>query len=262
MLHSISHLSIPLAVTSTDLGSKLSGDIWVLFLYAGPMVKGVIILLLALSVICWGISLFKFLILRSALNESESFLDIFWNNQSLKRTFTDAKQLENSPLAEIFRSGYLELQQMQQQDAGADGDPRTSDASTTPSLNLYGLGAIKRALDQATTAELTRLEKNLGFLATTGSIAPFIGLFGTVWGIMNSFRDIGRQGSANLATVAPGIAEALIATAFGLLAAIPAVVLYNYFLGRIKMLTAEMDNFSSELLNIIERYLDSRNKTG
>jgi biopolymer transport protein TolQ len=261
MLHSISHLSIPLAVTATDLGSNLSGNIWVLFLYAGPMVKGVIILLLALSVICWGISLFKFLILRSALNESESFLDIFWNNQSLKRTFTDAKQLENSPLAEIFRSGYLELQQMQQQDSRADGESRTSDTTTSP-LKLYGLGAIKRALDQAATAEFTRLEKNLGFLATTGSIAPFIGLFGTVWGIMNSFRDIGRQGSANLATVAPGIAEALIATAFGLLAAIPAVVLYNYFLGRIKMLTAEMDNFSSELLNIIERYLDSRNKAG
>jgi len=259
MLHSISHLSIPLAVTSTDLGSKLSGDIWVLFLYAGPMVKGVIILLLALSVICWGISLFKFLILRSALNESESFLDIFWNNQSLRRTYADAKPLENSPLAEIFRSGYLELQQMQKQE---DGASQTSDKAEAPSLNLYGLGAIKRALDQAVTAELTRLEKNLGFLATTGSIAPFIGLFGTVWGIMNSFRDIGRQGSANLATVAPGIAEALIATAFGLLAAIPAVVLYNYFLGRIKMLTAEMDNFSAELLNIIERYLDSRKKTG
>ncbi len=259
MLHSISHLSLPLAVTSTDLGSNLSGNIWVLFLYAGPMVKGVILLLLALSVICWGISLFKFLILRSALNESESFLDIFWNNQSLRRTYADAKPLENSPLAEIFRSGYLELRQIQQQD---DGQSQTSDESETPSLNLYGLGAVKRALDQAATAELTRLEKNLGFLATTGSIAPFIGLFGTVWGIMNSFRDIGRQGSANLATVAPGIAEALIATAFGLLAAIPAVVLYNYFLGRIKMLTAEMDNFSSELLNIIERYLDSRKKTG
>ncbi len=259
MLHSISQLSIPLAITSTDLGSNLSGDIWVLFLYAGPMVKGVILLLLALSVICWGISLFKFLILRSALNESESFLDIFWNNQSLRRTFADAKPLENSPLAEIFRSGYLELQQMQKQ---IDGGTQTSGAQETPSLNLYGLGAIKRALDQAVTAELTRLEKNLGFLATTGSIAPFIGLFGTVWGIMNSFRDIGRQGSANLATVAPGIAEALIATAFGLLAAIPAVVLYNYFLGRIKMLTAEMDNFSAELLNIIERYLDSRKKAG
>jgi len=262
MLHSISQLSIPLAATATDLGSNLSGDIWVLFLYAGPMVKGVILLLLSLSVICWGISLFKLLILRSALNESESFLDIFWNNQSLKRTFADAKQLENSPLAEIFRSGYLELQQIQKQEERADGKSLTSDAPTTSHLNLYGLGAIKRALDQAATAELTRLEKNLGFLATTGSIAPFIGLFGTVWGIMSAFGDIGRQGSANLATVAPGIAEALIATAFGLLAAIPAVVLYNYFLGRIKMLTAEMDNFSSELLNIIERYLDSRKKTG
>jgi len=252
-------MSNPLAVTSTSLGSNLGGDIWVLFLYAGPMVKGVILLLLSLSVICWGISLFKFLVLRSALNESESFLDIFWNNQSLSRTFTDAKPLEHSPLAEIFRSGFLELQQIQQQSAG---ESRTSDPATASPLSLYGMGAIKRALDQAATAELTRLEKNLGFLATTGSIAPFIGLFGTVWGIMNSFRDIGRQGSANLATVAPGIAEALVATAFGLLAAIPAVVLYNYFLGRIKMLTAEMDNFSSELLNIIERYLESRKKAG
>jgi biopolymer transport protein TolQ len=261
MLHTIAHLMTPLAVTSSELGSNLGGDIWVLFLYAGPMVKTVILLLLALSVICWGISLFKFLVLRSALNESESFLDIFWNNQSLSRTYADARQLEHSPLAEIFRSGYLELQQMQQKD-GASGQPQSGDSASDSPLGLYGLGAIKRALDQASTAELTRLEKNLGFLATTGSIAPFIGLFGTVWGIMNSFRDIGRQGSANLATVAPGIAEALIATAFGLLAAIPAVVLYNYFLGRIKMMTAEMDNFASELLNIIERYLESRKKAG
>ena len=261
MLHSISQLSSPLAATSTDLGSNLGGDIWVLFLYAGPMVKGVILLLLSLSVICWGISLFKYLMLRSALNESESFLEIFWKNQNLRHTFADAKPLENSPLAEIFRTGYLELQQMQQKETKDGSDSRSSDA-TTSTLSLYGVGAIKRGLDQAVTAELTRLEKNLGFLATTGSIAPFIGLFGTVWGIMNSFRDIGRQGSANLATVAPGIAEALIATAFGLLAAIPAVVLYNYFLGRIKILTAEMDNFSSELLNIIERYLDSRKQIG
>jgi biopolymer transport protein TolQ len=262
MLHSISQLSIPLAATATDLGSNLGGNIWVLFIYAGPMVKGVILLLLSLSVVCWGISLFKYMMLRSALNESESFLEIFWKNQNLRHTFADARQLENSPLAEIFRTGYLELQQMQKKDTGDDGASPDSDATTSSPLSLYGLGAIKRALDQAVTAELTRLEKNLGFLATTGSIAPFIGLFGTVWGIMNSFRDIGLQGSANLATVAPGIAEALIATAFGLLAAIPAVVLYNYFLGRIKMLTAEMDNFSSELLNIIERYLDSRKKTG
>jgi biopolymer transport protein TolQ len=151
---------------------------------------------------------------------------------------------------------------MQQKSSAPAGQHKAADSAGDVPIGLYGLGAIKRALDQAATAELTRLEKNLGFLATTGSIAPFIGLFGTVWGIMNSFRDIGRQGSANLATVAPGIAEALVATAFGLVAAIPAVVLYNYFLGRIKMITAEMDNFSSELLNIIERYLESRKKAG
>ena len=119
------------------------------------------------------------------------------------------------------------------------------------------MGTIKRALDQATTAEQARLEKNLGFLATTGSTAPFIGLFGTVWGIMDSFRQIGLSGSASLATVAPGISEALIATAFGLVAAIPAVVAYNYFLGRIRVLTSEMDNFSAEFLNIIERFFEA-----
>ena len=250
MLHSIAHMSNPLAVTSSALGPNLSGDIWVLFLYAGPMVKGVILLLLSLSVICWGISLFKYLVLRSALNESESFLDIFWNNQSLSRTFADAKPLEHSPLAEIFRSGYLELQQMQQQSAG---ESRASDPATASPLSLYGMGAIKRALDQAATAELTRLEKNLGFLATTGSIAPFIGLFGTVWGIMNSFRDIGRQGSANLATVAPGIAEALIATAMGLFAAIPAVVGYNRYTHDIDRLANRMESFMEEFSNILQR---------
>ena len=120
----------------------------------------------------------------------------------------------------------------------------------------FVMGTIKRALDQASVAEESRLQKNLGFLATTGSTAPFIGLFGTVWGIMDSFRQIGLRGSANIATVAPGISEALIATAFGLVAAIPAVVAYNYFLGRIRMISSEMDNFSLEFLNIIERYFE------
>ncbi len=124
-------------------------------------------------------------------------------------------------------------------------------------LQVFGMGTIKRALDQASIAEQARLEKTLGFLATTGSTAPFIGLFGTVWGIMNSFREIGLRGSANLATVAPGISEALIATAFGLVAAIPAVIAYNYFLGKIRMINAEMDNFSSEFLNIRERYFEA-----
>jgi biopolymer transport protein TolQ len=133
----------------------------------------------------------------------------------------------------------------------------TSSEADITSASLFGMGTIKRALDQATTAEQTRLEKNLGFLATTGSTAPFIGLFGTVWGIMDSFRQIGLSGSANLATVAPGISEALIATAFGLIAAIPAVVAYNYFMGKIRLLSSEMDNFSSEFLNIIQRYFEA-----
>jgi biopolymer transport protein TolQ len=107
---------------------------------------------------------------------------------------------------------------------------------------------------QASTSELTKLEKALGFLATTGSTTPFIGLFGTVWGIMDAFRGIGMRGSATLAVVAPGISEALIATAAGLAAAIPAVVAYNYYINRIKVLSSEMENFSSELLNILKRH--------
>jgi biopolymer transport protein TolQ len=259
MLHTIEHLTTPINFTSAPLGDT-SIDIWVMFLYAGPMIKGVLILLLLMSIICWGICLFKYLVLRSALKESETFLDIFWNNKSLSRTYADAKQLEQSPLAEIFRSGFLELQQLQQKGTG-DTTP-ASGAASPSALNLFGAGIVKRALDQATTAELTRLEKNLGFLATTASTAPFIGLFGTIWGIMHSFHNIGMQGSANLATVAPGVSEALITTAFGLIAAIPAVVLYNYFMGRIRIITAEMENFSSEFLNIIERYLESRGMAG
>jgi biopolymer transport protein TolQ len=113
---------------------------------------------------------------------------------------------------------------------------------------------VDRALNRARDSESTKLESTLGFLATTGSASPFIGLFGTVWGIMNTFRDIGTRGSANLAVVAPGISEALIATAAGLAAAIPAVIFYNYYLSRVRTMTQEMDSFSSELLNIIERY--------
>ena len=154
-----------------------------------------------------------------------------------------------SPLAEMFRSAYLELQRLRKPDA-----PGPHPAGAT--------ARIKRALTQAATAEQTRLEKYLGFLATTGSTAPFIGLFGTVWGIMDAFRQIGLRGSANLATVAPGISEALIATAFGLIAAIPAVIAYNYYLGRVNLIATEMDNFSSEFLNIVETHFDGDGADG
>ncbi|MGZ6274533.1 MAG: MotA/TolQ/ExbB proton channel family protein, partial [Syntrophales bacterium] len=122
-----------------------------------------------------------------------------------------------------------------------------------PQLELKVIDNVERSLNKACSSEATRLESTLGFLATTGSASPFIGLFGTVWGIMDTFRGIGTRGSATLAVVAPGISEALIATAAGLAAAIPAVIFYNYYLNVVKDISTEMDNFASEILNIVER---------
>ncbi|MCX8044899.1 MAG: protein TolQ [Desulfobacterota bacterium] len=234
---------------------------WELILHAGPVAKCVLLILLLMSVVCWGIALFKYLALRAAIKESIEFLNLFWESSVLSRTYQEAKKLQQSPLAEIFRSGYMELERYKRPLRQTASD-RVSSADDVDKAKLFGISSIKRALDQAATAELSRLEKNLGFLATTGSTAPFIGLFGTVWGIMDSFRQIGVRGSANLATVAPGISEALIATAFGLVAAIPAVVAYNYFMGKIKMISSEMDNFSAEFLNIIERHFEASKSYG
>jgi biopolymer transport protein TolQ len=260
MLSNISFMAVPMAVTTSDLGTGLRGELWDLAIHAGPVVKLVLLLLLGLSVCCWGIMFFKFRSIRSATKESENFLTIFWESTRLSQSYKTAQTLHQSPLAEIFRSGYLELQNCtrptERSSIQNSVDTDISDVDISRN-HKFSIGTIKRALDQASISEISRLEKNLGFLATTGSTAPFIGLFGTVWGIMDAFRQIGIRGSASLATVAPGISEALIATAFGLLAAIPAVVAYNYFLGKIRILNSEMDNFSSEFLNIVERHFEN-----
>jgi biopolymer transport protein TolQ len=154
-------------------------------------------------------------------------------------------------LAHVFKAGYAELSRLSRIQAG--GQKSSTDAGGEPEYERTGMDNIIRSLQQAVTAERARLERGVNFLATTGSSAPFIGLFGTVWGIMESFRSIGVMKSASLAVVAPGIAEALVATAAGLAAAIPAVIFFNYFLGRINVISTEMDNFASELINIIER---------
>jgi biopolymer transport protein TolQ len=256
MLDSLFQSIITLQITTSTAAPGLQGEVWELVLNAGPVAKVVLLLLVLLSVACWGIALFKYLSVRSAINESVEFLNIFWDTPQFSKTYQAAQEFQQSPLAEIFRCGYMELERFKKMrkrqtpdEEGAEADP--------PHAQFFGTGNLKRTLDQAFTAELARLEKNLGLLATTGSTAPFIGLFGTVWGIMDSFRMIGLKGSANLATVAPGISEALIATAFGLVAAIPAVVAYNYFMGKIKMISSEMENFSAEFLNIIERQFES-----
>jgi biopolymer transport protein TolQ len=225
--------------------------IWSIVMEAGWVVKGVMILLLLFSVICWGIILTKAITLSRARKDTQLFFDAFRESRKFSLLYAEAKQFTFSPLAQVFKAGYAELNRISRiQQAAAQS---AVEAGQEPEYERTAMDNIIRSLQQAVAAERSRLERGVNFLATTGSSAPFIGLFGTVWGIMESFRRIGVMKSASLAVVAPGIAEALIATAAGLAAAIPAVIFYNYFLGRINNISMEMDNFSSELVNIIER---------
>ncbi len=218
----------------------------VFFTGTGVVVKIVLFVLLFFSVVSWAIIFFKLLQIHKANVESERFLDFFWKTKRFDAINAQLDRFANSPLTILFSEGYSELNKVK--DRGEEKhDPNVV------STDLGGIENISRALRRATTSEITRLEKYTTFLATTGSTAPFIGLFGTVWGIMTAFKGIGETGSASLAVVAPGIAEALIATAIGLVAAIPAVMGYNHFQNRIKVLIAGMDNFSTEFLNIVQR---------
>jgi len=226
-----------------------------MFLNAGLMVQFVLLLLLFFSITSWAIILIKFRYLRKAFGESAFFTDFFWKSRNLSEAFAKAKQLHSSPVARIFRIGYVELKKLSQPSVPADS--QTHDASETEVATLgtrfFGTDNIKRALRRAINSEVTRMTQMVPFLATTGNTAPFIGLFGTVWGIMNSFHGIGQIGSASLAVVAPGISEALIATAAGLAVAIPAVIAFNYFTNKIRIIESELQSFSADFLNIIER---------
>ncbi|HOW86175.1 MAG TPA: protein TolQ [Candidatus Aminicenantes bacterium] len=212
---------------------KIIGD-------ADIVVKLILLLLVAFSVFSWAIIFYKLKTLKAADRQSGRFLEAFRRSKSLTEVNEAAKKLRASPLAVIFLAGNKELA-YQSKSSGGNGWTRDQTES------------LSRALLKASNSEVSRLEKMMFFLATTGSVSPFIGLFGTVWGIMISFMRIGAMRSASLQVVAPGIAEALIATAVGLFAAVPAVIAYNYFLGRIKDLIAAMDDFSLEFLSISER---------
>jgi biopolymer transport protein TolQ len=207
--------------------------------------------LIYFSVVSWAIIFYKLLQVHKANKESERFLAFFWQTKRFDAISSQVDRFANSPLSILFTEGYNELKKI-----GEKGEEK-SDPKIF-STEIGGVDNISRALRRATTSEITRLEKYLTFLATTGSTAPFIGLFGTVWGIMTSFKGIGETGSASLAVVAPGIAEALIATAIGLVAAIPAVMGFNHFQNRIRVLVAEMDNFSTEFLNIVQRSISKK----
>jgi biopolymer transport protein TolQ len=212
--------------------------------HVGPVGMGVLILLAAFSLVSWGIIIYKGMALHRAHAQSQTFLQVFRKSSKFSEVNSVCMQLKASPLVGVFQAGY---QEVNQQVRGGQNAP----AAQKPTVK--SLESLSRALARAATVEGTRLDRRVSFLATTASVTPFVGLFGTVWGIMDAFGDIGRMGSANLAVVAPGISEALITTAMGLVAAIPAAVFYNFFSSRIKVLGAMIDDFALEFLNIVER---------
>lgn len=210
-----------------------------------PAVILVLLLLLAMSAACWGIIYHKWRVLSRAQTQSIEFLETFWSSRRLDAIYNTSEKLQSSPIAQVFRAGYQELSKVRKTQAD-------NDAGVMSSV-MGGIENVQRALRRASLSELTHMESLVPFLATTGSAAPFIGLFGTVVGIMKAFVEI-RPGSATLDTVGPGISHALIATAAGLFAAIPAVMAYNYFVRRIKVLNSEIETFSSDFLNIVKRH--------
>ena len=222
-------------------------DVLNLLLGASGVVMATLLVLVTFSIVGWYIIGYKYVFLRRAQRESARFLDAFWQSRRLDDIYQAATELSRSPVSHVFRAGYIELGKLRAHEPDQPG-------GRAAFADIGDLESIERALSRAQTSEVTRLESMVPFLATTGTTAPFVGLFGTVWGIMNSFRSIGARGQANLATVAPGIAEALIATAIGLVAAIPAVMAYNYFVRRIKVQASEMESFSKDFLNIVKRH--------
>ena len=219
---------------------------------AGPMVKFVMLLLLVFSLVSWSIIIMKHLLYKKARAETEFFIDTFWKSKNLADAYKTAKELPNSPEASIFILGFNELQKVGRSKMIKQGSEETLET------RLAGMDNLKRSLRKAEAKQVVKLGKYLSFLATTGSATPFIGLFGTVWGIMSSFHDIGMRGSASLAVVAPGISEALVATAAGLAVAIPAVIFYNYYSNILSDLENEMQGFSADFMNLVERDLLSR----
>ena len=233
-----------LAVGSSETAS--STDIVSLVLHASLVVQAVLAILLLFSAVSWGIIVFKHLQLRRVAAQSAAFLLVFRKSSRFSEVQVASTTLAASPLVGLFQAGYAELNaQLRAPESKPDGE--------TSRPTLKSLEAVDRALLRASTVEVTKLEYRVAFLATTASITPYIGLFGTVWGIMISFQSIGAQGSTSLGVVAPGIAEALVATATGLFAAIPAVYFYNDITSRVKKVANDLDDFSMEFLTIAER---------
>jgi biopolymer transport protein TolQ len=226
------------------LAARAGGDpgLAALILEADLIVQLVLLSLLAMSVACWGIIFQKWKRLQEATRQSERFLEAFWASKRLDEVYEQLGSFQDFPVAAVFRAGYRELARLK---SAADKTGEKTDATDN----------LTRTLRRATSSESTQLERYITFLATTGSTAPFIGLLGTVWGILRAFQRLGSGGGSTIDIVGPDIAHALVATAVGLFAAIPAVIAYNYFTAAIRVLNAEMENFSADFLNIVKRHV-------
>jgi len=223
---------------------KMKGSFIQAVLQSGVLCQGILVILLVLSIVSWAIIAHKLRLLRQAKRDSEGFLKVFRRIERLSDATRACRRFEQSPLVKVFRAGYHEFRVQR----GEGSSPPDEDT-----ISLQGIDGVRRALQRATSAEIPRLEKGLFFLGTMASTCPFIGLFGTVWGVMNSFISMQTYHSASIAVVGPGIAGALTTTVAGLAAAIPALVAYNYFVNRVKTMASEMENLSSEFISLLER---------
>ncbi len=228
-------------VTLAAVQASEEPSIWALIWQADFVVQFVLLVLVGMSLGCWAIIFQKYGRLSSASRQSAQFLDLFWASKRLDTVYEKSAALRGSPIAAVFRAGYQELAKIT--------------AGTNESTRRDATDNLNRTLRRAASVESTNLERYVTFLGTTGSTAPFIGLFGTVWGILRAFQKLGGGGASTIEIVGPDIAHALIATAVGLAAAIPAVIAFNYTNSQIRVLSAEMENFSADFLNIVKRHL-------
>ena len=240
-------LQDPAVGSPEPAASSSSIDILSLVLEGSLVGQFVLLVLLLFSAVSWGIIVYKNLQLKRAARQSAAFLTIFRKSSRFSEVQAVCSTLSASPLVGLFQAGYTELNAQLRGTA----DARPEAGATRPTLK--SIDALDRALLRASTIEVSKLEHRVAFLATTASITPYIGLFGTVWGIIMAFQSIGAQGSTSLAVVAPPIAEALVATGAGLFAAIPAVYFYNDITSQVKKAANEMDDFSMEFLTLAER---------
>ena len=252
-MRTLGSLLVALQVQGGGSPSGGSGDLVTLIAGTTPLNLAVLVILVVFSVLSWAIILQKLWSFRRSERDTARFLDVFRRSSKFSEVHAVCPTLPATPLAGVFQAGYAEMNAQFRAGTSPASTPAAASTASTARPLLKSLDGVDRALIRAATNEVSKLERRMTFLATTASVTPFIGLFGTVVGIMIAFQRIGATGSTNLAIVAPGISEALVATAAGLFAAIPALVFYNHFTHRVKEFSATMDDFALEFLNIAER---------